>query len=380
VDVRVIEETDFAAEGSIIRAKVNGKTCGTATVPPADLPGENDFPLYVEGARSTPGCARAGDVVQFELDGKIGDRTLAYAPFALQTTADALPPRPVTFADLVFATDYAWYWSDDVREADGSPIPAGRSVTAMIGGMNCGTATSGGASGGSGDAAGFGRLLVPTSRLKPGCGSSGATVRIFVGGKFVATAPWLPGSLNLGSLRLSATDTFYPRVPDFAAPGATQSTVTISWDAIEPAASYALSGTLRVVRENALAACDTPPLQYDTRELNLDARITAPATTFEIALPALAAADRWSVIPASVNLTALDSAGNVLTGVGLSAIVESCGFARAQRIQPPATGDGSSGDGGRAVQWWPLLAAGLALVIGGVAMRCSSIIGPNPRG
>ena len=189
-----VEEDHYGPAGGTVTARVRGKACGSAVLPEGQ--GGTAFALYVEGASSVAGCAAPGDTVQFELNGRTARESLSYKRFVPGSLAST-----VTFADMVFATDWMWLWSDNLTLADGRPVPVGTRIVARIGEAGCGlgTNTSELNAGGS---TGFAKLLVPSERISTGCGKAGARVDLVAilsdRDEVIASFPWEPGVKQIG--------------------------------------------------------------------------------------------------------------------------------------------------------------------------------------
>jgi hypothetical protein len=204
--VRAIVETEYAPAGGIVEAVAGETVCGSGTVPaqhPDSPPGDNNFNIYVDGAGSVAGCAEPGDTVTFRLlgHGLIAGQTYEYVPFVPREIAPLFPVTRITHADLVFAEDYMWLWSDNLVFPDGSRVPDRARVIARIGQAGCGLGINVAelAPGGS---VGFGQIAVPSERISIGCGEQGAIVQLVAilpeGDRVITSFPWAPGVTQVG--------------------------------------------------------------------------------------------------------------------------------------------------------------------------------------
>lgn len=194
-----ILEDDLAPSGSEIQAFVGREVCGSTTVRNDEL----NFNIQVLGNGERPGCAIRGDEVRFAVGGIAAAETITWEPFVeLTTFGDYLR------ADLTAMRDHAWYWFHDTGEFMSYE---GAAVEALVGGLVCGETKMEFGGGIEGSPAtvrivGFGKLLVPSDALSPGCGRAGATVTFTIDGRPAGSIPWQPGlqEIELG-LRLPDT-------------------------------------------------------------------------------------------------------------------------------------------------------------------------------
>jgi hypothetical protein len=204
--VRAIVETEYAPAGSVVEAVVGDRACGSGTVPelhPDSPPSDSDFNIYVDGAGSVAGCAEPGDAVTFRLVGQglIAQQTYEYVPWVPREIAPLFLVTRITRADLVFAEDYMWLWSDNLVFPDGSRIPNGARVIARIGQAGCGVGVNV-AELTPGGSVGFPQMLVPSERISIGCGEVGATVQLIAilpeRDEVITSFPWVPGVMQVG--------------------------------------------------------------------------------------------------------------------------------------------------------------------------------------
>jgi len=208
---RAIEDTHYMTGGEIITAMVNSRPCGESApfqTPHPDSPsGEAFVQLNVAGDAEIDGCARPGDEILFELHGRTAGQVYQYVPFTPPQLP--LPRGDLHFADLYFSEDWMWVWSDD-RLKDGQPYPPGTPVVARVGDVECARTTIGdifGEHAADVPISGFGRLQIPSARIKPGCGRP-IGVDIYIGGDLaIDNVPWEPALFQIGSTPPPATPT-----------------------------------------------------------------------------------------------------------------------------------------------------------------------------
>ncbi|HYM16233.1 MAG TPA: hypothetical protein VEZ14_11795 [Dehalococcoidia bacterium] len=97
---------------------------------------------------------------------------------------------------------------------------------------------------------------------------------------------------------------------------------TFTWAGVPGAIGYTLRGDVFVVRTNAARPICNPPLEADNRNVNVTASFGETARSFLLTLPSLPPQDRWFVASFSVQLTAYDAAGRVITGEMIGHIAE----------------------------------------------------------
>ncbi len=174
-------EDDVAPEGASVVAYVSGQECGSATAWRSRGRGRINFIIHVLGAGERAGCALPGDTVEFRVEGVPAAESYEWASY----TAASFP---VQIHHLVAIQDHAWYWFEsDV----GSTLKNNVLVEALVGGAVCGEAEIDSRSRG---ALGFGRLIVPSAEIEPGCGQPGADVTFRVDGvRTKGTMAWEAG-------------------------------------------------------------------------------------------------------------------------------------------------------------------------------------------
>jgi len=181
VSGQAILRGEYAPAGATVTAKVNGNTCGSATV---SQTGRGLFELEIRGGTELAGCASDGDQVSFEVAGVPADRVVTWRR-----------GERIGRVDLVAMPDHAWYWLEQGAGANSALV--GAAVEAMIDGQLCGSARlewmSSGISPGPGYV-GFSRLVVPRESVSANCGRPGASVKFFVNGADSGVAvAWQPG-------------------------------------------------------------------------------------------------------------------------------------------------------------------------------------------
>jgi hypothetical protein len=150
------------------------------------------FVLSIAGGDSQPGCATAGQRVDFYMYGAPAGQTLAWP---------SSPGQNPSFLSLSSVSQVAWYWF----ERAATPAPrVGMVVQAYINGTLCGETTVGGEDQALGafnrpNLRGFIRLLVPPTNKS--CAQDGALVEFRVNGLRAETALlWRPGVQRLNLL------------------------------------------------------------------------------------------------------------------------------------------------------------------------------------
>ncbi|MEX2225937.1 MAG: hypothetical protein WEB52_05750 [Dehalococcoidia bacterium] len=175
---RALTDSGNAPAGSVITAVHNGTECGTVTITEADSPsgGPGDFVLRALGADQRTGCYEPGDNVFFELDGVESGEGWSYQRFSPVPTLNGEFGREgIVTADISFLQEHAWFWADDRFAPNGSMIAPGTPVRAVFpGGVVCGETQIGDKLSLAGEVSGFGRLLIRSANLQPGCGTHGA--------------------------------------------------------------------------------------------------------------------------------------------------------------------------------------------------------------
>ena len=181
LDVAVITgtallEDDYAPEGTLIEALVDGLDCGTTRT--SESSGLN-FDLTVLGAGERPGCATLGDLVRFRVGGVAADETFTWVPFI-----DSPWAYEWQIQDLSAMEERAWYWLQGPADA----LPAvGSTVQAVVHGVVCDETVVEAAP--LFAAAGFRRLIVPSESIQPGCWRPGSPVAFLVDGVEVGSIP-----------------------------------------------------------------------------------------------------------------------------------------------------------------------------------------------
>ncbi|MCH8008915.1 MAG: hypothetical protein IIC91_08615 [Chloroflexi bacterium] len=197
-------EDDVAPEGASVVAYVNGQKCGSATAWRSRGHGRINFTIHVLGAGERAGCAVPGDTVEFRVEDVPAADGFEWLPY----TAASFP---VQVHHIVAMQDHAWYWFEsDVR---GGPLENNVLVEALVGSTVCGEVKFDSR---SRPALGFGRLIVPSAEIEPGCGRLGVDVTFRVDGVSTkGTVAWeaglqridlaVPGDANC-DMTLSAID------------------------------------------------------------------------------------------------------------------------------------------------------------------------------
>ncbi len=182
-------EDDVAPQGASIEAWVGDTECGS-TVSWGE-PSGNNFIIEILGAGERAGCAVSGDMVEFLVEGVPAAGSYEWASY----TAASFP---VQIQHLVAIQDNAWYWfQSDVR----SPLKSSVLVEALVDGTVCGEAEI--ESPFFADVLGFGRLIVPSAEIEPGCGQPGADVMFRVDG--VSTKGIVPWEAGLHRINLAVS-------------------------------------------------------------------------------------------------------------------------------------------------------------------------------
>jgi hypothetical protein len=185
---RALLEFKFLEYGRAVEARVNGNMCGSVTIPGAD----GVFVLPVAGGDSQPGCATAGQRVDFYIYGALAGQTLVWPP--------TLGPNP-SFLSLSSVSNVAWYWFE---RAAATPPHVGTTVEAYVNGTPCGETTIGGEAQALGafnrpNIRGFLRLIVPPTNSD--CAQDNALTEFRVNGLRAETALlWRPGVQRLNLL------------------------------------------------------------------------------------------------------------------------------------------------------------------------------------
>jgi hypothetical protein len=183
---RAIRRAQYARQGDAVEAFANGALCGATIMQPnPDFAGALVFDLTVYGNDSVPGCAGAGDSVEFRVAGVWAEQTLAWSSYQQD-------PVRLRLLGLAATAPSAWYWFQGAETAN---VTAGAIVQASIGGAVCGSAVisvipltrpPG--------IAGFSQLVVPPDGELAGCGRPGAEVGFAVAGIRTANVvAWSPG-------------------------------------------------------------------------------------------------------------------------------------------------------------------------------------------
>lgn len=211
----IILEDQFAPVGTTIEARFGDTICGQATS--SEQSGTTFFQMDVFGAGERPGCPSPGDELQLTARG-IPAGTVTWYPFA-EPPETGYGNSGFILANAVAMQHNAWYWGSSF--GDFSQLgQAG--VQAMIGTTVCGESTLGyvpilGYSVEDTVDAGFGKLIVPSEDIQPGCGRPGATVTLTVNGAAVGSMPWQPGlqevrlDLSKAGVKLPPTGSAGPR-------------------------------------------------------------------------------------------------------------------------------------------------------------------------
>jgi hypothetical protein len=145
----------------------------------------------------------------------------------------------------------------------------------------------------------------------------------------------------------------------------------LSWDTVAGASTYHLHGELDAVRVNARHKFCAPPVEPESLTVPIDETLPAGATSYAPPFPAIAAADRWFVYSASVQIEALDAAGSRIAGIGIGRTAET-GCSSFEPIVAPNTGGGPSRGGAASLVLFAAIVgvlAGGAAVGAGVRMR-----------
>jgi hypothetical protein len=189
-------EDDFAPPGTTVEAIVNGRQCGTATVPGTGdhFIGDVQFELDIAGAAERPGCATRDDQVAFIVGGVSAAEEFSWAPFTEVSTLGGFQVLRLTAMQQT-----AWYW---MEAENAGRFSDGAHVRAIVGGVVCGETVlqTNEHLGYFADPgiAGFTKLIVPSEVVRPGCGLPGATVSFTIDGAQVASMPWQPGLQEVG--------------------------------------------------------------------------------------------------------------------------------------------------------------------------------------
>ncbi len=173
----------YLTYGRAVEARVNGQTCGRTTIPGVD----GVFVLPIAGGDSQPGCATAGQRLDFYIYDVQADQTLAWP---------ATPGADPEFLPLTAVNNVSWFWF----ERASTPAPrVGTTVQALTSGALCSETTIGGEDEAIGtvnrpNIRGFSRLVVPSASVQPGCAQNSSLVEFTVGGLRAETALlWRPG-------------------------------------------------------------------------------------------------------------------------------------------------------------------------------------------
>jgi len=150
-----------------------------------------------------------------------------------------------------------------------------------------------------------------------------------------------------------------PALLSIKAPIGTEDPI-ITWEATGDIAQYEITGTILAVRINAADPFCTPPLESDSRTLDLGETFEAATTEFRLPLPSLPPQDAWFFSDTVVTVKALDEAGQTIAAGNVGGIAETNVQCATPTVLPvlPDTGDGPTGE-----HHWPLalwLAIGVA--------------------
>lgn len=168
---------EYAPVGTTVRASHGSATCGESQVSEPGGNGNITLVLEVSGASERTGCPNQGEPLSISIGG-------------VPTTRDIVWNGPATSTDhLVAMPDHAWFWTE--TRLDSSPVE-GAVVLARIDGVTCGQAKVTRTLHGGVPVYGFGRLIVPSDAIQPGCGRTGATVTFHFGASVIASAKWVP--------------------------------------------------------------------------------------------------------------------------------------------------------------------------------------------
>jgi len=202
---RALVDRGNAPAGTVVTASVNGVECGSATIEEGGSPGggPDDFELRILGAGQRDGCAEQGDLVTIAIGDVASPQSnlFVYVPFSpVPNPAYYLDREGVMIVDLAFFRDYAWVFSDDRTLEDGSPVPNGTAVRAMVDGVLCGETVIGDLPGVADQLSGFGRLFVASDAVQPGCAAPGRTFDVVIGERGVfSDLTWEPRLYVLGT-------------------------------------------------------------------------------------------------------------------------------------------------------------------------------------
>jgi hypothetical protein len=201
---RALDDGGNVPAGSVITAMNGDVVCGSATIKEAGSSGggPGDWELRALGAEQRDGCYDPGENVTFMLEGREAGEGWSYQRFSPVPTENGEYGREgIVTADIEFLEDYAWVWADDLLDPNLTPYPFGTPVRAIVAGVVCGETEIGDEPIERDGVTGFGRLLVASAGVQPGCGQFGVPFDIVVGDDVMPQhLPWDNVVYQIGSV------------------------------------------------------------------------------------------------------------------------------------------------------------------------------------